>query len=349
MNNTNSSERAVFVDPSYRDYYGDRLFDISNPVLNRDDCLAPFARLRTALAQTGARLKTADALLTSEADAQCKDYYSLGLLNNISQLKARSDVRLRAFVLFEPPVVAPRLYRALPWLTSTFDRVFVHNVEGDGYSLKDVDQAKLAPLYWPQPFGDVIESCWARDNRLNKIVAICGNHIPRSRQGELYSRRIEAMASMAPMGAIDLYGMGWGKWWSHRSMWWPYWKNRTTLMSIYRGSCKSKYEVLSQYKFSLCFENMQMKGYVTEKLFDCLYAGTIPLYLGAKNIEELVPPEAYIDCRQFSSWKDLVEKIQVMPDAEVQAIREAGRAFLRSARGQRYFDSLSNMFEPQPA
>lgn len=42
-----------------------------------------------------------------------------------------------------------------------------------------------------------------------------------------------------------------------------------------------------------------MTGYMTKKLFDCLYVGTIPLHLGAPDISSLIPPEAYIDCRNL--------------------------------------------------
>lgn len=41
-----------------------------------------------------------------------------------------------------------------------------------------------------------------------------------------------------------------------------------------------KYDLLSQYKFNLCFENSISEGYVTEKLFQALVAGTMPIYWG---------------------------------------------------------------------
>jgi len=43
---------------------------------------------------------------------------------------------------------------------------------------------------------------------------------------------------------------------------------------------QAKYDLLSQYKFNLCFENSLAEGYVTEKLFQALIAGTIPIYWG---------------------------------------------------------------------
>jgi len=151
------------------------------------------------------------------------------------------------------------------------------------------------------------------------------------------------MAELNKTRIVDLYGRGWDQWWSHRSMWPPYWFNYKTLMSIYRGPCDSKYEVLSRYHFSLCFENMTMTGYVTEKIFDCLYAGCIPLYFGAKNIEELIPPAAYIDCRQFESWGQIGEHVLSMSTDEIETIKNAGRAFLESPAYSKYHDSLINI------
>ncbi len=37
---------------------------------------------------------------------------------------------------------------------------------------------------------------------------------------------------------------------------------------------------LSQYKFNICFENSQVKGYLTEKIFQAYDAKTIPIYFG---------------------------------------------------------------------
>lgn len=342
---THNQAKSIYVDPSYKAYYENRLFDHTNPVLNRDDTLAPFIRLRVALEQQGINLQTADFLVQRESQEQFGDYYSLGVLENYAQLKTRDDVRLQAFVIFEPPVVDPRLYRTLPELTAAFDRVYVHNTEGDGYSLDGVDQSKLRKLYWPQPHKDVLTEFWNRDERFHRIVIINGNHKPVSYNSELYSKRIEVLAVLSKYGSVDLYGRGWERWWSRNSMWFPYWRHRRTLMSIYKGACASKYEVLSQYEFALCFENMAMKGYVTEKVFDCLYAGTVPLYLGAKDITDLIPENAYIDCRKFTTWEEMHDKVMKMTIAEIQSMRAAGRAFIQSEQGLKYYDSLIAIFQ----
>lgn len=116
-------------------------------------------------------------------------------------------------------------------------------------------------------------------------------------------------------------------------------------MSIYKGACQSKYEVLSQYAFALCFENMAMESYITEKIFDCLYAGTIPIYLGAKDIADLIPEGVYIDFRKFSSWQEMHDRIMTMPEESIGEMREAGRRFIQSEQGMKYHDSLIAIFQ----
>ena len=47
-----------------------------------------------------------------------------------------------------------------------------------------------------------------------------------------------------------------------------------------------KLEYLKMYKFNLCPENSDNKGYVTEKIFDAIQSGCIPIYWGSENNPE---------------------------------------------------------------
>ncbi|WP_374334978.1 glycosyltransferase family 10 domain-containing protein [Leeia sp.] len=336
--------QMIYIDPAYRAYYKDRLFDEHDPVLNRDDTLVPFIRMQAALSAQGVTVHTADFLFEGAAAHRGPaDYYSFGMLENYASLATRADIKLRAFVIFEPPVVAPALYRELPALTAAFERVYVHNVVGDGYSLEGVNQQKLRKLYWPQPKTDVLAEIWQQGSRLRRMVVINGNHKPVSHAGELYSKRIEVMAQLADINVVDLYGRGWERWWSRNAMWLPYWRHRKTLMSIYKGACESKYTVLGGYDFALCFENMTMQGYVTEKIFDCLYAGTIPVYLGASDIASLIPEACYVDYRNYSSPQEMWRHLQEMPVSEVAIMREAGREFIQSIDYHKYFNFVQGI------
>jgi hypothetical protein len=88
---------------------------------------------------------------------------------------------------------------------------------------------------------------------------------------------------------------------------------------------------------------MKMDGYVTEKIFDCLYAGTIPLYLGAGDISSYVPAEAFIDCCQFASWEDLRDFASALSQSKIDSMRAAGKAFMESDEILPFFNSFENM------
>lgn len=331
--------RQIFIDPPSEAFYGNRFFTDSE--LNRDECLRPYIELKKKLYEQGVELNTFDLWDKKSGPVE---YYSFGMLDNLSAAATHPDVIMKGFYVFEPPVVDPSIYKSLPRLTSMFEEVYVHNTHGDGYSLDGVDSSKLKKLFWPQPFRHVLEPFWQNSERERKVVVINGNHKPTSPHGELYSKRIEAMAELSRYDLVDLYGRGWKRWYSRSSMWMPYWKYKKILMSIYKGSCESKYEVLSQYDFCLCFENMEMEGYMTEKLFDCLYAGTIPLYLGSPDIASVIPEETYVDCRKFQSWTDMWVEVNQMSDEQVNNMRLAGKQFLESDDFLKYYNALPNQF-----
>lgn len=72
----------------------------------------------------------------------------------------------------------------------------------------------------------------------------------------------------------------------------------------------TKLDIIKQYKFTIAFENAISQDYVTEKFFEPLTVGSVPIYLGAPNIETFSPGEhAFIDVRDYASPKDLADDI----------------------------------------
>jgi alpha(1,3/1,4) fucosyltransferase len=67
-------------------------------------------------------------------------------------------------------------------------------------------------------------------------------------------------------------------------------------------------------------------------LFDCLLAGTVPIYLGAPDIERWVPQDCYVDMREFSSYRELRAFLHDLSSRDIEAYREAGRAYIESDR-----------------
>jgi hypothetical protein len=75
----------------------------------------------------------------------------------------------------------------------------------------------------------------------------------------------------------------------------------------------SKLEIIAHYKFTLAFENACGQDYVTEKFFDPLVAGSVPVYLGAPNVEDFAPgDQCYINVADFPNPKALAEYLMAL-------------------------------------
>lgn len=70
----------------------------------------------------------------------------------------------------------------------------------------------------------------------------------------------------------------------------------------------TKAKTISSYKFTLAFENAVAIDYVTEKFFHPLILGSVPVYLGAPNINDFAPGDnCFINVNDFPSVKALSE------------------------------------------
>ena len=67
----------------------------------------------------------------------------------------------------------------------------------------------------------------------------------------------------------------------------------------------NKTAILEQYLFHLAFENQRADDYITEKLWGTLASGTLPVYFGAPNIKEHVPPNSVIFVDDYETPRDL--------------------------------------------
>lgn len=80
---------------------------------------------------------------------------------------------------------------------------------------------------------------------------------------------------------------------------------------LWSDYANDKVAYLNNFKISICPENSNREGYVTEKLFEALKAGAIPLYWGSNNNPEpnLVNPEAILFWDFNSDNKKTLSKI----------------------------------------
>ncbi len=73
-----------------------------------------------------------------------------------------------------------------------------------------------------------------------------------------------------------------------------------------------KLSLSSDYLFTIAIENSINYDYITEKLWHALVAGSVPIYLGAPNIEDWLPCQTncIIDLRKFQTPKEAASYIK---------------------------------------
>lgn len=77
-----------------------------------------------------------------------------------------------------------------------------------------------------------------------------------------------------------------------------------------------KLTVIRQYRFAVCYENTRQSGYISEKMFDCLYSSCVPVYLGEPAIQQFIPEQCYINREAFASDAELANFLRSMTYTE---------------------------------
>ncbi len=183
----------------------------------------------------------------------------------------------------------------------------------------------------PQYFSPVGEVAFEE----KKLLCLISGNKTATDKRELYTARRKAARWLERNHPhnFDLYGFGWEKGGPQDSWFWlpdgPF--------PSYRGSIANKRQTLSQYKFSLCFENVQgIPGYLTEKLFDCLFSASVPIYWGAPDVAALVPRGCYLLFSDYRNLKELYEHLTEMTAAEYATLLANQKRFLGSPEARPY-------------
>lgn len=346
----------ICVDPPTHHLQQGKLFDKESNPYAGDDILAPYIAVKERLTRAGFDVQTADAI-PAKPDGRRRILISFGTpdrtvgqtLSRYRALARRPDVLLSTFVAMECPVVEPLMYEALPEMGRLFRRVLSWS---DAESLLPFThrRVEVERFCWPQSFDSAHDELWARGQR-KFLMMMNANKLPRLYRDELYTARLKAVKFFHDFGEIDLYGRNWdraptrvGKTltpfalrrlasqaWEARQKYWPD-PIYTAVAQASRGPSRSKSETMAGYRFALCFENSILRGWMTEKLFDCFFVGTIPVYWGAPDVLDWVPAEAFIDMRRFRDFAELRNFLHSLTPAQETNYREAARAYLASPR-----------------
>jgi alpha(1,3/1,4) fucosyltransferase len=344
------SEVALFIDPPNRGHGGDRLFAPGNGPDARDDVNAPWVHLRRRLGSSGVRVHTVDLLESGAVEpARQNLYVSFGPRHRRQRLVSRFGLVRSGFFALECPIVDPRLYLDLSTLSDSFKTVYSFSTEA---SLRPFLRApvRLEQFHLPNAHDRVHDDQW-RNGERRFLTMINANKLPQLTLHELYTERLRAVEYFNGHGEIDLYGIGWegpayrvtttrtpgrvravahharSRWERMRP---PSDPLRVAARAAWRGPVASKADVLSRYTYAICFENMVLEGWITEKIFDCFFSGTIPVYLGAPDVVRWIPPECFVDMRRFNGYAELREYLKHLGPDQIDGYRQAARDYLRS-------------------
>lgn len=355
-----AGECAVYFDPPTHHQYENKLFDRGSNPYAGDDILAPYAAVQSRLEAAGVPVQTLDHIPPAP-DGRQNIVISFGIPDRMPShsvrkyvaLSQRPDITLSALFAMECPIVEPGLFESLPVLQGHFRRLLSWS---DAEALLPFTRTlvELEHFCWPQSFDQVNAAMWAREDR-KFLLMMNANKLPRLGVNELYTERLRAVEYFQRFDEVDLYGRNWDKGPTRvgktRT---PYALRRVgsrfaalkqsilpdplyvAARRAWRGAAPSKSETFSQYRFALCFENSKLKGWITEKMFDCFFAGTIPVYWGAPEILDWVPAECFVDMRDFTDYGELRSFLKGLSAGEMTHYREAARDYLASDRFDPY-------------
>jgi len=309
----------------YRDYADNSLFS-PGAGENNGEFYLPYAMLRDRFLASGIELNTPDVNAGREVEFElhinCR----------------RRDPSIRAYVyLYENPLIRPlnrdrsALARYAKWFT------------WDG-ALQD--DSRTVPLLYPNRFE--AEGWNGPEKRPLFCVLVASNKAltavdPRD-QYQARVRILDWYERHAPAD-FHLFGRGWdcpaalpGRWGRVRNQLRKILARFLHSKSPYvtwRGPVDDKIELLKRTRFCLAHENCRdLEGYVTEKLFDAFRAGCVPVYVGPKEIAELVPEGCFIDGRAFATPAALDAFLRTIDDTVYRGYQERIRAFLLSAQAK---------------
>ena len=169
------------------------------------------------------------------------------------------------------------------------------------------------------------------------IMNISGNKFS-AQKGELYSKRrsiIKTLEILLPEN-FSLYGVGWNdnNLITHIKRFLRYRQLDFNTYKSYKGAPSSKNSVISNYKFGLCIENAMYNGYVTEKIFDILLNGSIPVYYGAQDITNYIDQDLFVNLCEFESAEALIDHLKLYKNQDYKRHQELLSSYLASPKFQ---------------
>lgn len=306
------------------------LFENNNASIG-DNLLTPMVRLREYANAKNIEVGTTDIITVDEADAIV--FIDMPKSDNKTLLDAIKSKKNLYLLALESPLVTPRSYDKASH--TLFKKVFTWSDE-----LIKENPSKYIKINYAY---DIPKSINKNIESKSKLCCIISGNKKVSFKNELYSERLKAIKWFEKnhIEDFDLYGTGWDEVAFGENRYINYILRRSRILRkffathrlSYKGKVERKKPILEKYKFSICYENARdINGYITEKIFDCFFAGCVPVYLGSDNITEHIPTECFIDKREFDTYEKLYQYIKNMTNEKYMTYLYNIESFLNSEK-----------------
>lgn len=285
--------------------------DLGNRIFEDDsrNYLAPgLRRFRDFMAKRGVKVVTLDTVDFADRRVKAVLYFDYNWrFDRTDRFLDRIPFEKRALVLLEPAMVNPSMYYTNHW-RKKFKTVFTWDLKllkkNPAYVRIDVPPGADPARYRQNPFPEKVF------DRKKFLVAVSSNRWSYWPQSTFPLRRKVYRFMHKELGDdFDLFGHDWDR---------PCSRIEKLLGRTYGawrgeipGSWDEKIAKISGYKFMICFENNCVQpGYVSEKIFDCFCARTVPIYYGYRGAEDLLPEGGYVNFRDFKSLRALLDYLK---------------------------------------
>lgn len=308
-----------------------KLFDPSSP-RNSDGLFTPYIALRERLLQCGIEVNTPDVNAGRPVAFEIHMDGRPLADNNISKY----------LIAVENPLIN-KLNGNVDYL-KCFRRVFSWN---------EITQNLPDAVKILTPNFMVISDFRGYANREIFSCLISSNKVaPWVGANDLYAERIKLIRwyEQNALSQFSLFGRGWGKpspAFTRRDKFFRRIDRLRTQVFGYkpfpswRGEVKFKSEILTDAKFSYCYENVKdLPNYITEKIFDSFLSGCVPIYWGANNVQEYIPAHCFVDRRQFKDTSEVHRYLLSITPEEYGQFQKNIADFLKSEKA--YLFSVEN-------
>jgi hypothetical protein len=308
----------------------------------------PWLQVHAAAREHGLKLITVDQVAARDVDPHQVLLIATDWTRDAQRVVDRG-ARPAVLVSFDPPVIAWWLYYHLERVSALFPHTFMY----DGARERVAPTTRFHPLFYPVPCPPPRPTGLPWTSRRFMMALADNAAIPRARDlarwldhprelslertwaglryrpigRERYQARLRAIEAFSLHDDFDLYGHGW----EHRH---PAVdpELHAAAARAFRGEASNKLELLAKYRFALVYENTRFPGYVSDSILDCFFARCIPIYSGARDVAQYVPPSAFIDVRQFQSFPELERFLVLTTEDDARRYVDAAHAFLISPR-----------------